>query len=373
MVPVLLLSVSAKAAGAERVHAALVRHLPSHGFAPTPVLFERGALEDWVAAAGFEATVLEARRTARPRAALGIIARLRRLIKRSDVRIVFSNQSNAHFYGGLAAAAARVPALWWQHGSAAPSLRERVAAAVPAAAIICSSDATRSAQERLAPKRRVETIYPGISLDAVRGARGRGAAIRKRLGWTSNPIVAIVGRLDPWKGQRTFLEAATLIGAERPDVRFAVVGGALEEETKTPYADELRALARSLGIADRIHFAGHAGDPYAWFDAIDIVVHASRGEPFGLVVVEAMALGKPVVCAADGGPLEIGREGECVLFASPRDAPAVAAAVCRILDEPGLAARLSRHARARADAFSEERMVEEFSSLLSDIRGGEAA
>jgi glycosyltransferase involved in cell wall biosynthesis len=371
VIPVLLVSSSAKAAGSERVHAGLARHLPGFGFAPTPVLFERGPLEDWLSAAGCPAYVFDSRSpTCAARARL--VPRLRRLVAATGARAVFSNQSNTHCYAGLAAALARVPALWWQQGPAALSWREKAAAGVPAGAVICSSAATAEAQRRLSPRRRVETVHPGVPVSEIRRHRGRGEAVRRALGWDEAPIVGIVGRLDPWKGQRTFLESAAVLADQRPDVRFAVVGGALLGREGT-YPDELRELARSLGISDRVRFPGHVPDPYAWFDALDVVVHASSGEPFGLVIVEAMALGKPVVCASDGGPLEIVGEEECALLVPPRDARALSAAVRRVLEEPGLAQRLSRRGSARADAFTEERMAERFAAILADVVRGPRA
>jgi glycosyltransferase involved in cell wall biosynthesis len=366
MLPVLLVSVSAKAAGSERVHASLARHLPAFGFAPKPVLLERGPLELWLADAGVDVMVLEARGAGRAGRVLATVCRLRRLIRETGARAVFSNQSNSHVYGGLAAVAAGVPALWWQQGPAAPSKRERAAAAVPAAAVICSSEATRRAQARLSRRRRVETVHLGVPLPEIRAARGRGAAIRQSLGWPENPLIGIVGRLDPWKGQETFLEAAALVASSRPDARFVVIGGALQETDGT-YPEHLRVLASSLGIADRLCFSGHVEDAYSWFDALDVVIHASSGEPFGLVVVEAMALGKPVVCADDGGPREIVGSERCALLVPPRDAARMSSAILRLLEEPGLAEELSRRGSARAEEFSEERMVGRFAEILHDV------
>jgi glycosyltransferase involved in cell wall biosynthesis len=364
MVPVLLASSSAKAAGSERVHVSLTRQLPGFGFEPIPVLFEHGPLGDWLLAEGFRPRVIEMGR-GRARRGLRTVHLLRRMIEEIGARAVFSNQSNTHVYAGLAAMSLNVPAVWWQHGSAPRSLRERVAAAVPASAVVCSSEATRNAQQRLSPNRRVEVVYPGIPVAEIRRWRGRGEAVRETLGWDAHPIVGILGRLSPWKGQSTFLEAASLLASKRPDVRFVVAGGALMGR-EGAYPECLRQLAESLGIGDRVHFAGHVDEPYAWLDALDVVVHASRGEPFGLVIVEAMALGKPVVCARDGGPVEIVADQECALTVPPLDHRSLTAAVMRVLEEPGLAEALSKRAASRAEAFSEEKVAEELAGILEE-------
>ena len=369
MVPIILASLSAKAAGSERVHLSLARHLPRFGFESTPVLFEHGPLGDWLLAEGFKPRVLEVGRGP-VRRALRAVPVLRRLIEETGAHAVFSNQSNTHVYAGLAAMSLSVPAVWWQHGSAPSSWREKVAAAVPAAAVVCSSEATSSAQRRLSPRRRVETLHPGVPVAELRRWRGRGKAVRQALGWAAHPIVGILGRLVPWKGQSTFLEAAAVIAFKRPDVRFVVAGGALMG-TEGCYPERLRELAEELGIGDRVHFSGHVDAPYAWLDALDVVVHASRGEPFGLVIVEAMALGKPVVCARDGGPIEIVGDEECALMVPPLDASSLGAAVLRVLEEPGLAQTLSKRGTSRAEVFSEERTAEQFAEILAEaIRRG---
>src|SRR5437764_15378541 len=110
----------------------------------------------------------------------------------------------------------------------------------------------------------------------------------------------MVARLERWKEQALVLHAARHVAAMREDVRFVLVGGAILG-TEGPYPEKLRLLARNLGLAERVHFAGHQADVYPWFDALDVVVHTTRAEPFGLVVAEAMALAKPIVALRSGG------------------------------------------------------------------------
>jgi glycosyltransferase involved in cell wall biosynthesis len=102
-------------------------------------------------------------------------------------------------------------------------------------------------------------------------------------------------------------------------------------------------------------------------DALDIVVHASLGEPFGLVVVEAMALGKPIVATNVGGPAEIVIDGVSGLLVRPGDADGLAMALRRLLAEPGLARRLSEGARTRAERFSDEIMSSEVATVLNGL------
>jgi glycosyltransferase involved in cell wall biosynthesis len=196
--------------------------------------------------------------------------------------------------------------------------------------------------------------------------QGSGTPIKRWLGWEGNLTVGIVGRLEPWKGQEIFLRAAARLAKARADLRFMVVGGAILG-WEGSYPDNLRGMAADLGVADRVHFAGHQADVYPWYDALDVVVHASFDEPFGLVLVEAMALGKPLVATNVGGPPEIVEDGTSGLLVPPGDPEQLARAVERILADRGLASALSRGAVERANAFTEERMAEGFADLLTTV------
>lgn len=367
---VLLLSPSAAPGGAERILVALARDLPDRGFATSAVVLEQGPLLEWLAEVGCPTTVVRAGRMRWLPSTAVTVARLAALLRRSGADIVVSNQSKGHLFGGVAAWAARRPALWWQHGIPAPEWIDRAAARVPAALVVCGIDEAVEVQRALTPGRRVCKVVPGVPVDQIADYRGTGRAIREHLGWAEGVrVVGIVGRLQPWKGQRVFLEAAALVGSTRPDVRFAVVGGAVLG-WEGSYPDELRQMAHQLGLGTRVHFAGHQSDVYPWYDALDVVVHASAREPFGLVLVEAMALGRPLVAAAAGGPMEVVEDGVSGLLVPPGDPAALAQAVGRVLDDPVLAATLGEGGRARASKFSEEQMVTGFAQLLGPLARG---
>jgi glycosyltransferase involved in cell wall biosynthesis len=368
--PVLLVSPSATAGGAERAFASLARTLPATGFLPTAVLLQRGPLEDWLREAGCETHVLASHRTRDVAHTAWTVCTLRRLTRSTGARAVVSNMSKGHFYGGMAAQTAGVPAVFWQQGIPGPRLIERVAGVIPAQAIACSSHAAARAQRALTPGRQVHKIHLGVRLPDRGSVQGSGAPIKRSLGWEGNPTIGIVGRLEPWKGQEIFLRAAARLAEARADLRFMVVGGAILG-WEGSYPDDLRHLAADLGIADRVYFAGHQADVHPWYDALDVVVHASYSEPFGLVLVEAMALGKPLVATNLGGPLEIVEDGGSGLLVPPRDPERLAEAVGRILADRRLASTLSRGAVERANAFTEERMAEGFADLLTSVISGD--
>jgi glycosyltransferase involved in cell wall biosynthesis len=276
--------------------------------------------------------------------------------------------AKGHLYAGVAAKRVGVPVVWWQH--TIPGSRiDRVAARVPAAAVVCGSDVAVAAQRAITPRNRIVKVHPGTAVGEVAARRGSGAPLRRRLGWGEAPVVGVVGRLQAWKGQDVFLRAAALLADDDPKVRFAVVGGAILG-LEGSYPRDLHALAAELGVEDRVHFAGHQEDVYPWLDALDVVVHSSLAEPFGLVIVEAMALGKPVVATNVAGPTEIIEEGVSGLLVPPDDPERLAQAVRRVLDDPALGERLGGNAASRAAQFTDERAAAAFAAVIASVLGG---
>ena len=309
---VLLVSDRSVPGGAQRAFATLAERLPEAGWAPAAAVGERGPFVDWLREAGVPVQLAET-----PEDVMAAAVE-----HRADV--VLSLCAKGHLLGGPAAARLGLPAVWWRMLTPRGRPYEAAAAEIPAAAVATLSHAAAAVQRRLSPGVPVEAIAAGIDVAAARAWRGSGRALRERLG---GPLVGIVGRIDPAKGQDDFLRAAALLD---PSLRFAVVGGAVVgHEGDLP--ERLRALASELGIADRVTFTGHVEDPLRWFDALDIAVVASHHEAFGLVCVEALALGVPVVATATDGPSEILQGGALV---PPRDPPALAEAIARALREP---------------------------------------
>jgi glycosyltransferase involved in cell wall biosynthesis len=196
-------------------------------------------------------------------------------------------------------------------------------------------------------------VYPGASLDAFDPSRlPAPAAVRAKLGLPSDgPLIGMTGRLQRWKGIHVFIDAIARVRASRPDVRAVIVGGA--HETEPQHGAELRAQVHALGLDQAVTFAGFQSNVAEWMQAMDIFVHASDREPFGIVVVEAMALGKPVVAGADGGPAEIITDGENGLLAPFGDTESLASAILRYLDDDAFAARVAAAARTRAAVFDD--------------------
>lgn len=360
---VAIVSPTAKLGGAERALVALAAKLPAKGIDCMSILLEDGPVRDRLEEIGCDVVVVPAPRVRAAHRARRVVAELGALIARSGVDVVLSSHPRGHIFGGLAARRCGRPGVLWQHGIARRSSLDLLAGVVPSYGIVCGSSAAAQAQRRVTPRRQVRIIHPGTDLDVVAAASGSGKVVRRELGWSANPIVGIVGRLQPWKGQEVFLRAARRIADRRPDARFVIVGGAILG-TEGDYPLRLERLAASLGLADVVHMAGHRDDVYAWIDAVDVLAHAATDEPFGLVLVEAMALGTPVVATAGAGPSEIVEDGISGLLVPGGDDQRLAAAVVRVLDAPDLASELRVAGRSRAQQFSVRRTAGEMAALL---------
>jgi len=367
MTHVLLVSPTAAPGGSERALVGLAKRLPEQGLTCQIVLLDHGPFERWLADARLAVDVVPMGRTRHLTQTARVINDLRRRCRAVDV--VIANQSKTQVIAGIAAAAARTPCIWWQHGIPTRSRIDSTAALVPSIAVVCGSRIATEAQRRLTPRRRIELIHPGVDLDTIRAWAGSGAAIRQHYGLGDKPLVGIVARLQPWKGQELFLHAAAQIAAAHADVSFAIVGGAvLGWEGDYPHL--LQKLAAELGIADRVIFPGHQDNVYPWFDALDVAVTASTGEPFGLVTVEAMALGTPVVGVQSAGTAEIIQDGASGILVAPGDPSAMAQAILTILNDDSLAHSLSRAGPIRATSYGADAMATRFAETIQRLVGG---
>ena len=170
------------------------------------------------------------------------------------------------------------------------------------------------------------------------------------------PVIGILGRISPTKGQLEFVRAAARVLERHPKARFRIIGAPLFGEED--YAAQVRAEVESLGLGERVEFTGFVADPAAALDALSVCVHASgQPEPFGQVIVEAMIRGVPVVATEGGGVTEIvlpDLEGEPLgWLVAPYDVAGLAGAISEVLEQPATARRRATAAwHSARDRFS---------------------
>jgi glycosyltransferase involved in cell wall biosynthesis len=236
-------------------------------------------------------------------------------------------------------------------------LAVRIAARVGAAGLTPNSRAVASRFAWPGLARRTTVVYPSLPPSAFETQPGPG--LREAWGVPVSALVAgYVGQIAPWKRIHDAIEAFATVARERSDVWLVVVGAPKFRSENLTYLEEMRALAERLGVAGRVRFPGFCEDVRAAYRSLDVLVHPAEREPFGRVIVEAMAQRVPVVAAADGGIPETVTDGESGLLFPVGDVARIAALLGSLLRDPDRRLELGRRGRQRAlEAFHMDRMV----------------
>ena len=374
---VLFLDHTAQLGGAEIALANLVGQLArgSH-VEPRAIVFEDGPLVGRLAAAGCPTRVVplgERVRAARKGgvgigalakvpAAAAYVRRLAREVRAEAAELVYCNSLKADVLGGLAARRAGVPCVWHVHDRLMPDYLPDAAVAVMRRmcrwlpqGVVANSEHTLGTL-RLAGKKPARVAYPGVTPPDDPPPEPGGPA-----------VVGIVGRLAPWKGQHVFLDAMAAVRREMPDVRARLIGSALFGEDE--YEAELRRRAARPDLAGGVEFAGFESDVWSALARLTVVVHASTTpEPFGQVVVEAMAAGRAVVATDAGGVRETVLNGETGLLVPMGDAGAMAHAIRMLLQNPARRRAMTEEGRERAvQRFHISRTAAECMGLIREV------
>ncbi len=213
------------------------------------------------------------------------------------------------------------------------------------------------------PSEKIAVIRNGVDLARFRPRPGNGA-IRRSLGLPPrSPLVAVFARLDQNKGIEYFLEAAAIVAARNPGVRFLIVGdkfvlkeGAIVGDVA--HRESLEGRARRLGLEGRVAFTGFRLDVPEILAEVSVSVLPSLSEGLPNAVLESMAAGVPVVATRVGGIPEAVEDGLSGMLVPPGDGAALARAIGMLLEKPELARRLGRAGRERVEvSFSLDRMV----------------
>lgn len=297
-----------------------------------------------------------------------------RLIRRHRYEVVHTHNSKAGFIGRLAATLAGTPVIvhtvhgfafhaherWWRRHLFL--WLERLAARWCDHLVVISQPLIDWAlRERIAPRRRMTKVYSGINLEVFRRPVDT-AAVRAALGLDGRDfVIGEVAKLWPGKGHEVLFRAAATLKDRLPRLRLLIIGeGALEPA--------LRRLARELGIAERVVFTGFRSDIPALMHAVDAAVLPSLFEGMGRAVLEAQAVGKPVIASRVGGIPDLIVDGQTGLLIEPGNVQALAAAILRVSTQPDVGRRLGQAAqRAFDERFEARTMVRQLVDLYQQL------
>ena len=355
----IIMSLAEQRGGGELMLLHLIQHGRGAGVDWLVIFLEDGPMVEQVRALGAEVRVIVSGRLREIFRYAATVRCLAALMRREQVSLVLGWMNQGQLYGSPAARLAGVTAVWYQLGiPLVPGWGDRMATRLPAAGILTCSQAGAKAQSAIAPSRPLRVVYPGVELDRFDpSSLPAPADMRRTLGMpVSGPLIGIVGRLQHWKGMHVLIAAMPEILATHPDAHCVIVGGPHAPEPEYPAS--LTAQISTLGLETKVTMVGLQPNVPEWMQAMDVIVHASDHEPFGIVVIEAMALGKPTIAGNTAGPTEIITDGVDGLLTPFEDAPALAHAVKRYLGDPAFAAQLGVAGRERAQEFSTARYAE---------------
>lgn len=292
-----------------------------------------------------------------PRGKLSRARRLAKLLADEQIDVVHSHNTFAHFYATAAAKWAGVPVIInTQHGrgcgaSWKAKWQFRLANRFADRVIGVSEDATRLCQDddRLSA-RRMQAIWNGIDVTrfAFRGPINR-------------PVAISVARLSPEKDFATLLRATSLVVRDVPDFRLRIVGNGRE-------ADSLKELARELSLENNVEFLGERHDIPALLGEAAFFVSSSKSEGISLTLLEAMAVGLPIVATDVGGNPEVvvdGKTGTLVPSCNPEQ---LAAAMKDMLADRTSWPVMGELARQRVEQhFNVKHMLQQYESLYGEL------
>ena len=337
--------------GVETLLATLVRESAAvPGMEPSVALCFPGRLADELESMDRAPLMLSPVRLSRPFSLLKARHHLRRLLAEREFDAIVCHQPWTCVAFGAVVRASGFPVNLWVHQPVeGGALLDRLARRTRPDLAICNSAYTQS---------RVQSWLPGVETAVVYGPvappapakSGDRAHYRQALATPGDDVVVMTAcRMEAWKGHRVLLTALEQL-RDMPGWTCWIVGGSQNEDEQA-YERELRRAARVFGLEDRLRFTGQRSDVPALLGAADVYCQANTApEAFGVSFVEALYNGLPIVTSALGGALEV-VDRDCGLLVPPGDVDALSAALCTLIADGDMRARMGAAARRRPAAF----------------------
>jgi glycosyltransferase involved in cell wall biosynthesis len=324
-----------------------------------------GGLTEWARSAGVPCYVMPPEGTSRW-SLLREVGFLASVFLRERAELVHVNSPWAYSMAGLAARLTGVRGVCHVHLPLEPStLRWSVRFGVDAV-ITCYQGLASDLQAGVAGRNcRVVPISNTVDIERFTPVNAHNAEARTRWRGGATHVVVIVGHLSEVKGYPAFLRAVAKLAGRYPGCRFLAVGG---ETACHGYEATLRAMAASLGVADRVEFLGWRNDVADVIRAADVIVQPSLLEGLPLTVLEAMACGVPVVATNVNGTPEALLDRRTGLLIEPDDSDALSEKVSMLLDNAGLRESMGRAGRDRVEQhFTLRQFLPKLENLYDEV------
>lgn len=280
---------------------------------------------------------------------LSSVIKLSLLIKREKISLIHCDAaaSRETFYSGIVAQILRIPFIWHVRVAESAGWIDKLLSAMAKKIIVNSNAVGRRFPWIDKPYSKVIAIYNGVNL-AEFSSRVNVNKIRDEFAISErDTLVGVVGQLIPWKGHMYFLESAKEVAERISSAKFMIVGDEIPKGSG--YRKKLEEFTFELGIRDKVIFTGFRKDIPDILSAFDIFVLPSLGEPFGRVIIEAMAMAKPVIATNAGGVPEIIVDGKTGILVPPEDPRAMTEAIIELLKDRDKAKKLGENGRKRVE------------------------
>ena len=276
--------------------------------------------------------------------------------------LIYANGSRAGFYGGIIGRMLKIPVIWHCR-IADPDIYLDPLLCRLSNRIIANSQATaRRFKPRFQIK--VRTIYNGINMEWL-----RDRDIKKPdLIQSDWKVILVVSRISRWKRHDLALSAFEKAAPSDPGIHLVCVGA--KDQLEPRWHDYLMLRTRQSQFSNRIHWIGQAADVRPWYRSADILLLPSENEPFGRVLVEAMASGVPVVATRSGGVPEIITHGQDGLLVSAGDTDEMVNAVLQIFSNRSMRGKIIQKGKERANDFSLEIHIKEMARAFEETING---
>ena len=282
--------------------------------------------------------------------------RIIKLIRNYDIDLVILNNEPLTNKGGiLACKISGVPCISHVRGSVLDSRTTRFLIRYVTFFFPNSNFVKSQLKDLGVPNEKMCILYPGLNHKKI-VSDSEGGSIRDELGIDSESLlIGVIGVLTPWKGQDTVIRSMREILLQFPSCKLLIIGKTISGSER--YKENLENIILSNGISDSVIFVGHRKDVYRFMSELDLLIHSSKlPEPFGRVIIEGMALGKPVIATAMGGPLEIIRNYETGILVPPNDPKRLSKEACHLLRNRQLRGNIGMRAREEvSDKYSAEK------------------
>jgi len=302
-----------------------------------------------------------------PITAFNMIGKIREVIKQEEIDLVHARSRVPAFSAYFAARQCNVPFITTCHGYYSRHLFSRVMAWGKFVIVASNVIARHMIKDFGVPYEKIRLIPRGVDLEKF-PYNAQDEANKKKRGYS----IGIIGRITPIKGHVYFIRAISKVVRLLPNIKVYIIGDA--PPSKPKYRQELEILVRRLSLSKYVHFLGQRHDIPQQLKKLDLLVMPSVGEEaFGRAIIEAQAIGVPVIATRVGGIVDIIKDGENGILVPPRDWSSLSDAIIGILKNGEFKDRLSKMGRANVEKnFSLSQMYEKtikvYNETLSSCR-----